>query len=84
MRKLVALALLAFIGGGAVFVSIESETTALVDGPTVARASHPPVADLAAPAPPASTQLHARGLRSVMASPAPSARAAHTGLQLPG
>ena len=44
MRKLLALALLALVGGGAVFVSIESETTALSGGPTVSCASHPTMA----------------------------------------
>jgi len=49
VRKLLALALLALVlGGGAAFVSIESETTALAGGPTVSCASHPPMAALAA------------------------------------
>ena len=48
MRKFLALALLALLGVGAVFVSIESETTALAGGPTVSCASHPPMAAVAA------------------------------------
>jgi hypothetical protein len=51
VRKLLALALLAFAGGGAVFVSIESETTALAGAPTVPTvscASKAPMAALAA------------------------------------
>jgi len=51
VRKLLALALLALVGGGAVFVSIESETTALGGGPTVSCASKAPMAALAALAP---------------------------------
>ena len=48
MRKFLALALLTLVGVGAVFVSIESETTALAGGPTVSCASHPPMAAVAA------------------------------------
>jgi hypothetical protein len=42
VRKFLALAVLALLGVGAVFVSIESEATALAGGPTVSCASHPP------------------------------------------
>jgi hypothetical protein len=56
VRKLLALALLALVGGGAVFLSIESETNALAGGPTVSCASHPPMAMAAlAPLAPASS-----------------------------
>jgi hypothetical protein len=48
LRKIFALVLLALIGGGAAFVSIESQATALAGAPTVSSASHPPANALAA------------------------------------
>jgi hypothetical protein len=48
MRKLFALVLLGLVGGGAAFVSIESQATALAGAPTVSSASHPPANALAA------------------------------------
>jgi hypothetical protein len=48
VRKFLALAPLALLRVGAVFLSIESETTALAGGPTVSCASHPPMAAVAA------------------------------------
>jgi hypothetical protein len=51
VRKLLALAFLVLVGGGAIFVSIESETTALAGGPTlptVSCDSKAPMAALAA------------------------------------
>ena len=51
VRKLFALALLALVAGAAVYISVESEITALAGGPTVSCASHPPMATLTAHAP---------------------------------